>query len=117
MDNLPLVEQIVRTCAEGLNVPVTCKIRMFPDLQRTIEYARMLERAGASLIAVHGRTREQKKSNGPDANWNVIRVRPAVPENAPLGMDHQATSSATAFLAHRAWIDGVPSLCRPCGRQ
>ena len=74
MDDLPLVERIVRTCAEGLDVPVTCKIRMFPDLQKTIAYAQMLERAGASLIAVHGRLREQKKSNGADANWDVIKV-------------------------------------------
>lgn len=74
MDDLPLVEQIVRTCAGGLSVPVSVKIRVFPDLQKTLDYARMLERAGASLIAVHGRTREQKKSNGPDANWDVIRV-------------------------------------------
>ena len=80
MDDLPLVERIVRTCAEGLDVPVTCKIRIFPELQKTIEYAQMLERAGASLIAVHGRLREQKKSNGADANWDAIKV----PMPAPL---------------------------------
>ena len=74
MDDLPLVERIVRTCAQGLDVPVTCKIRMFPDLQKTVAYAQMLERAGASLIAVHGRLREQKKSKGADANWDVIKV-------------------------------------------
>lgn len=76
MDDLPLVERIVRTCAEGLSVPVTVKIRVFPDRQKTVEYARMLERAGASLIAVHGRLREQKKSNGPDADWDAIKVTP-----------------------------------------
>ena len=74
MDDLPLVERIVRTCAEGLDVPVTCKIRVFPELQKTIAYAQMLERAGASIIAVHGRLREQKKSKGPDANWDAIKV-------------------------------------------
>ena len=77
MDDLPLVERIVRTCAEGLDVPVTVKIRVFPELQKTIAYAQMLERAGASLIAVHGRLREQKKSKGADANWDVIKVGPA----------------------------------------
>ena len=74
MDDLPLVERIVRTCAEGLDVPVTVKIRIFPELQKTIAYAQMLERAGASLIAVHGRLREQKKSKGADADWEVIKV-------------------------------------------
>ena len=76
MDDLPLVERIVRTCAEGLDVPVTCKIRVFPELHKTIEYAQMLERAGASLIAVHGRLREQKKSKGADADWDVIKASP-----------------------------------------
>ena len=77
MDDLPLVERIVRICAEGLDVPVTCKIRVFPELQKTIAYAQMLERAGASIIAVHGRLREQKKSKGADANWDAIKVGPA----------------------------------------
>ena len=75
MDDLPLVERIVRTCAQGLSVPVTVKIRVFPEVDRTVAYARMLEAAGASLIAVHGRLRDQRKSNGPDANWDAIRVR------------------------------------------
>ncbi|KAK9908593.1 hypothetical protein WJX75_000138 [Coccomyxa subellipsoidea] len=74
MDDLPLVERIVRTCAEGLRVPVTVKIRVFPEREKTVAYARMLERAGASLIAVHGRLREQKKSKGPDADWDAIKA-------------------------------------------
>jgi tRNA-dihydrouridine synthase 1 len=77
MDDLPLVERIVRACARGLDVPVTVKIRVFPELEKTVAYARMLEAAGASLIAVHGRLREQRKSKGPDADWNAIRVRPS----------------------------------------
>ena len=81
MDDLPLVERIVKTCAQGLDVPVTVKIRVFPELEKTVAYAQMLERAGASLIAVHGRLREQKKSNGADANWDVIKVRLVLAEN------------------------------------
>ena len=72
MDELPTVEKLVRTLATKLDVPVTVKIRRFPDIERTVQYAAMLERAGASLVAVHGRTREQKKANGADADWEVI---------------------------------------------
>ncbi len=89
MDDLPLVERIVRTCSEGLSVPVTVKIRIFPDLERTVEYARMLERAGASLIAVHGRLREQKKSQGPDADWDAIKVIAYYPAGCTAMAVHQ----------------------------
>lgn len=42
--------------------------------QRTVEYALMLERAGASLLAIHGRTREQKRASEVRAEWEHIRA-------------------------------------------
>lgn len=76
MDHLPLVEELVRTLAKELSIPVTVKIRRFNDLNKTIEYAAMLERAGASLVAVHGRTRDQRKSMSEEgyvrACWDTI---------------------------------------------
>jgi len=72
MDELDLVQRLVHTLATNLEVPVTVKIRRFPELEKTVEYAAMLERAGASMIAVHGRTREQKKTAGGDAEWDHI---------------------------------------------
>ncbi|KAL2522579.1 FMN-linked oxidoreductase superfamily protein [Forsythia ovata] len=79
MDNLPLIKSLVEKLADNLNVPVSCKIRMFPDLQDTINYAKMLEDAGCALLAVHGRTRDEKDGKKFRANWNVIKaVRNAV---------------------------------------
>ncbi|PQQ15184.1 tRNA-dihydrouridine(16/17) synthase [Prunus yedoensis var. nudiflora] len=60
MDNLPLIKSLVENLVQNLHVPVSCKVRIFPDLQDTIKYARMLEDAGCSLLAVHGRTRDEK---------------------------------------------------------
>ena len=51
---------MIETLARGLDVPVTAKIRIFPELSRTLAYARMLEAAGVKLLAVHGRTRDVK---------------------------------------------------------
>jgi tRNA-dihydrouridine synthase 1 len=74
MDDLPLVERMVSHLAAHLAVPVTVKIRRFECVQRTVEYAQMLERAGASLLAIHGRTREQKRASEVRAEWEHIRA-------------------------------------------
>jgi len=39
----------VSRCARELKVPITCKIRIFDDVQRTVDYAKMLEQAGAKV--------------------------------------------------------------------
>jgi len=38
-------------------------------LEKSIEYAKMVEKAGAQIIAVHGRTREQKRLAEFKCNW------------------------------------------------
>ena len=72
MNDIPLVESLVKILAHNLSVPVTVKIRRFPDLQETIDYAARLEKAGASLVAVHGRTREEKRAKSSAACWETI---------------------------------------------
>ncbi|KAK9109282.1 hypothetical protein Sjap_017342 [Stephania japonica] len=74
MDNLLLIKSLVEKLAVNLNVPVSCKIRIFPNIQDTITYARMLEEAGCSLLAVHGRTRDEKDGKKFRADWNAIKA-------------------------------------------
>lgn len=74
MDNLALVKCLVEKLANNLAVPVSCKIRLFPKLEDTIRYARMLEEAGCSLLAVHGRTRDEKDGKKFRASWEAIRA-------------------------------------------
>uniref|UniRef100_UPI001CB99D47 tRNA-dihydrouridine(16/17) synthase [NAD(P)(+)]-like n=1 Tax=Erigeron canadensis TaxID=72917 RepID=UPI001CB99D47 len=71
MDDLPLVKSIVEKLATNLTVPVSCKIRKFPALQDTINYAKLLEDSGCSLIAVHGRTRDGRTHE--KADWDAIK--------------------------------------------
>ena len=39
----------VKSCHENLKVPITCKIRVFTSVEKTIKYAKMLEAAGCQV--------------------------------------------------------------------
>ena len=47
-------------------------MRIKPDLEETLAFARLLQNAGASVVCVHGRTRQQKGNNPGKADWDVI---------------------------------------------
>ncbi|KAG6899399.1 hypothetical protein C0993_010595 [Termitomyces sp. T159_Od127] len=69
----------VNTLHKNLTVPVTAKFRVFPDIEKTVEYAKMLERAGAQIITCHGRTREQRGQNTGLASYaHIAAVKRAV---------------------------------------
>uniref|UniRef100_A0A1A9WW05 tRNA-dihydrouridine(16/17) synthase [NAD(P)(+)]-like n=1 Tax=Glossina brevipalpis TaxID=37001 RepID=A0A1A9WW05_9MUSC len=72
-DDWNLLSEIVKTLHLNLQVPVTCKIRIFEDRNKTIRYAQMLEKAGCQLLTVHGRTKEQKGPLTGVADWSYIR--------------------------------------------
>lgn len=72
METPELAEEIVRACTARAQVPVTVKMRTaFRTGERTApELARRLEQAGASAIAVHGRSAKQLYTG--TADWSVI---------------------------------------------
>jgi tRNA-dihydrouridine synthase 1 len=79
LEETDLLVNIVSTLHKGLKVPVTCKIRVLPTLEKTIALAKALEVAGASLLTVHGRTKEEKKQGIAEADWSIIqKVKKAV---------------------------------------
>lgn len=73
-DEWELIASIVKAAAEQLTVPVWCKIRIFPSLEKSVAYAKMIEAAGASVLCVHGRTRDQKGKFCPPADLAVVRA-------------------------------------------
>ena len=67
------VYEIVKAVVDSVNVPVTVKIRSGWDEKsiNALEIAKVVEKAGASAITVHPRTRSQGYSG--KANWNIIK--------------------------------------------
>ena len=67
------VYEIVKSVVESVPIPVTVKIRSGWD-EKNInakEIAKVIEKAGASAITVHPRTRKQGYSG--KADWNIIK--------------------------------------------
>ncbi|KAJ9121571.1 hypothetical protein QFC22_002190 [Naganishia vaughanmartiniae] len=73
-DDWELIYSLINTLHTNLSIPVTAKFRIFPDVNKTIAYAQMMERAGASIITCHGRTREMKGQNTGLADWEQIKA-------------------------------------------
>lgn len=74
-----LAAKIVEAVVKGGGVPVTVKFRKGWDKGHVncVEFAKLMEQAGASAVAVHGRTRVQMYSGV--ADWDCIRdVKQAV---------------------------------------
>lgn len=83
LKNVALIYKLVEVTAKEAKKPVTIKIRIgFDDNSiNAVEVAKAAESAGASAIAVHGRTREQYYTG--KADWSMIaKVKDSV--NIPV---------------------------------
>lgn len=77
--DLDLIEKIVTEVVKSASVPVTVKIRKGWDNNNivAVEAAKIIEKAGASAITIHGRTRDEFYSG--KADWEIIKkVKQAV---------------------------------------
>ena len=81
LKNPEKIYDIVKAVVEAVPIPVTVKIRSGWDHKNinAVEVAKIVEKAGASAICVHPRTRSQGYSG--NADWSVIK---AVKENVSI---------------------------------
>ena len=68
-----LIYKLINKLHTNLNVPVTAKMRILESKEKTLDYAKMILSAGASVITVHGRQRDQKGHKTGLADWSVLR--------------------------------------------
>lgn len=102
-----LVADTFRLLSKHLTVPVTGKIRLGWDQDNLnyVEIAKIMEDNGASLVAMHGRTKAQKYNN--QANWDAIgTLKQSV--NIPVigNGDVKTPADVDAMKAHTG-CDGV----------
>lgn len=107
MKNPALVEQIVSKTVKAISKPVTVKIRKGFDEEHVnaVEIAKVAEAAGASAVAVHGRTREQYYAG--KADWDIIaQVKQAVSIPVIGNGDITDAKSAKSML-EQTGCDGI----------
>ena len=73
-DHWSTIAELISTLHTQLPIPITAKIRIFVDRAKTIEYAKMIEAAGAQVLTVHGRLREQRGHKTGLADWGTIKM-------------------------------------------
>lgn len=107
LKNPDLASEIVEAVVKAVDIPVTVKIRIGWDKNsiNAVEMAKKLEAAGAALVCVHGRTREQQYA--PYADWTQIAaVKKAV--NIPvIGNGDIFTPDDALKMINETECDGI----------
>lgn len=101
------IHRVFSRLSAALEIPVTGKIRLgWDDKARNYkEIARILEESGASLIAVHGRTRSQAYNGA--ADWDAIAEVKQVVSIPVIGNGDVRTVADISRIKTHTGCDGV----------
>ncbi len=107
MQNPTLAGKIIEAAVKAVSVPVTVKFRKGWDAAHinAVDFAKICEVSGASLLTIHGRTREQQYAGKADRTC-MASVKQAV--SIPVIANGDVTSGKSALsLLKETGCDGV----------
>lgn len=99
--------EIVKAVVAAVDKPVTIKMRVGWDDKSivAVEFAQLMEKAGASLISVHGRTTQQQYSG--KANWDLIKAVKEAVSIPVVGNGDVDSAKKAKELMDYSGVDGV----------
>ncbi|XP_066493339.1 tRNA-dihydrouridine(20) synthase [NAD(P)+]-like [Tiliqua scincoides] len=120
------IESILTTLVKGICKPVTCKIRILPSKEETINLVKKIEKTGVAAIAVHGRKKEERPQH--PVHCDVIKAiceavsipvianggsHDFIKAYSDIGTFRQATAASSVMVARAAMWN--PSIFRKEG--
>lgn len=66
MDDLKLARKIIESCVKASKKPISVKFRLGKNSNKSLEFGRMCQEAGASYVTLHARTVQQGYSGSAD---------------------------------------------------
>ncbi|MBS1991629.1 MAG: tRNA dihydrouridine synthase DusB [Cyanobacteria bacterium SZAS LIN-3] len=102
-----LAREIISSVKDAVKIPVTVKFRLGWDdsTRNAVEFGEMAEAAGASMVTVHGRTRQQLYSG--QADWHFIAKVKAALSIPVFGNGDVFSPENAATLLEITNCDGV----------